>query len=121
VDQKERYRAEVDSMSGDIEEYIRERVTSDPDCHDTPPIPPVKPRRHRGYKTLRAPASRSGIVRDDTARRVVSGGPENIAKSEARALVLKQLHREGYIRPVGSPYTDDSYWKLNGWEKSDTQ
>ncbi|MCD2202760.1 hypothetical protein [Halobacterium sp. KA-6] len=116
---KERYRTEVDSMSGDIEEYIREKVNSEPDGYDTPLIPPTEPRLARGYRKLCAAATSNGNVRDDTACRIVSGGPENIAKSEAKDLVLKQLHRRGYIRPTGSPYTSESYWKLNHWEARD--
>ena len=104
---KERYRSKVDSMSGDLEEYIREAVNSGPEKRVTPIVPPAKPRLRCGYEQLCAAASRNGVVRDDTATRVVSGGPENIAKNESRDLALKQLHRDGYIRPMGSPSTNE--------------
>ena len=112
---KERFRAEVDSMSGDLEAYIRDRVSGDPEPEETPLIPPRKPRLARGYKRLCAAASQSGRVRDDTARRVTSGGSENISKADSIDMVLKPLRRRGYILPSGSIFAQDSYWKLNGW------
>jgi hypothetical protein len=113
---KEKYRDQVDSMSGDLEAYIRSRVADTREPEDTPLIPPREPRLERGYKRLCAAATQHGHVPDETARRVTSGGRENIGKSETKDLVLAPLNRRGYIRPIGSVFARKSAWKLNGWD-----
>jgi hypothetical protein len=114
---KDEYQERVDSMSGDLADYINERVGSQD--YDTPLQPPYNPRLARGYKRLVDAATENGHIRGDTARRVVSGGPNNISKDEAIDLVLKPLHRNGYIKPTGTILSQRQYWELNGWNRGE--
>lgn len=59
-------------------------------------------------------ANADGVVAGDTARRVCSGGPSNISKSEVPDLLLKPLRRMGYIRRRSNIYGDEAY-VLVGW------
>lgn len=60
-------------------------------------------------------ANADGVVAGDTARRVCSGGPNNIGKSEVADLLLKPLRRMGYIRRRSNSYGDEAS-VLVGWE-----
>lgn len=113
---KRQYKDQVDNMSGDLEQYVRRKVEGrTPDGYDTPLAPPRDDEDlRRAYETICELANRNGILRHGTAKRAISGGPNNLSKDEVDFRLLRPLRRRGYIAHVCGPYGRERAWKLRG-------
>lgn len=116
----ERFEAYVDqsdeSKSAVIRDGIDAVTTGEVDTESTPLRPPTEDRLAWAYDRLCKVANADGIVSGESARRVCSGGPQNISKKETTDLILKPLRRRGYIRRQANIYGDEAY-QLVGWGK----
>lgn len=118
----EKFEKHIDETGESKSELIRkgiDAILSGTMVESTPPLhPPAENHLEYGYRQLFKAANADGYVKSDTAKRVCSGGPENIAKSEVYDLVLKKLLRRGYIKRTSNLYGDTAY-KLTGWNNEE--
>lgn len=107
------------NRSAALRELMKSAIDGEAVTHTTPRKPPEEDMLADAYRSLchlaRAKGSTKGYVRESTARRIVSGGPENIAKDETRDLILQPLVKRGYLRRVGNAVGDTSY-RIHGWD-----
>jgi len=103
------------NRSDALRSLMRSAAEADPDI-GTPLAPPSDERLADHYRSLCKAARPNGVVPDETARRVCSGGSEGLSKSEVRDLVLRPLHKAGYIRSLANVYGDRS-WVIQGWDR----
>jgi hypothetical protein len=89
-------------------------IVEDGDELGTPLIPPSESRLSRAYKRLCMAANQNGIVRSRTARRACAGGPNNLGKDEVEPLLLRPLHKRGYISRLAN-VQGDTAWQITGW------
>ena len=105
------------SRSKAIRELIRETVKQR-SVHETPLIPPMEERLAVAYRRLCMTANRDGVIKEDRAKRVCAGGPEQLSKNDVADLVLRPLQERGYLRRRTN-LRGDTAWKLNGWERNE--
>lgn len=122
---KQQYKGEVDSMSGDIREYIRETVGNSSDDYDTPRQPPTDNQYlRRAYVELcnlaRESDKDTGVVHHDSVTNRLSGGPRNLSKDEVERNLLRPLRRRGYIaHSIDTLTGQHRTWKIRGWNDGD--
>jgi len=108
------------SRSKAMRAFMRDAVGGGVEAEDLTPLqPPREDLLAESYRKLcafcRRSGSTSGIVQDDTARRLCSGGSESLSKEDADTSVLRPLQRRGYLRRLSNVYGESS-WKLIGWD-----
>lgn len=106
--------SEYSSRSEAMRELIAQAADGPADYH-TPRQPPAEDRLATAYRRLCGAATGNGVVRDDSAKTVVSSAL-SIPKKEVVPTVLKKLCRRGYLRRNGNVYGDVS-WHVIGWSK----
>ena len=88
--------------------------------YQTPLRPPLDGQLAYGYERLCQASNASGVIKGSVAEKVTTNGPNNLAKSETRHLVLRPLQRRGYIRRMSNLYGDEAY-RIVGWEDDDAE
>jgi hypothetical protein len=112
---------QLDNQTGDrnrsdvLRELIRDRVESD-ESEDTPLVPPTDETLRTAYLALCEVANRSGVVRWDAGLSVLSSRL-GLGKKEIEHIVIKKLHRAGYISRLSSFDQSDRAMRLNGWDE----
>lgn len=84
---------------------------------ELPLEPPSDSQLAHGYQRLVMASNSNGVIKGSVARRVTTNGPNNLAKTETRDLVLRPLHDRGYLKRVSSVYGDEA-WELVGFNGS---
>ena len=93
---KEQYKAEVDNMSADLEEYVRRRV-SEPESTDVQPWEEPDDRELAiAYRKLCEHRSPSGIVRGPRAKKALAQAVASLDQDSATR-VLYRLQDRGYV------------------------
>lgn len=94
---KEQYKEKVDNMSADLEEYVRRQVT---ETTETGTVEPYSDPDNRelavAYQTLCKKRSQSGIVRGETAKRVLAQAVDHADQQSAMRLI-RRLEGRGYV------------------------
>jgi len=109
---------EFDDQIGDrnrsevLRELLQDRVEG-PESEDTPLVPPTDDRLREAYIALCEIANRDGVIRWATALSVLSSRL-GLNKTEINAVVLKKLHKNGYIRRLSSFDQQGRAIRLNG-------
>ena len=105
------------SKSDVVRKGIDAVVASDTHDERGPPFrPPTEDRLARGYRKLYRNANADGVIGEEAARRVCSGGPDGLSKTEVKTSILKPLHRRNYLKRVANIYGDSAY-RINGWDR----
>lgn len=104
---KEQYKEEVDNMSADLEDYVRQKVN---EPSEDGGLEPYDDPEHRdlaiAYRTLCDKRTMSGIVRGETAKRALAQAVENVDQKDAYRL-LRRLQKRGYVHlQTGIPPSD---------------
>lgn len=94
---KEQYKEQVDNMSADLEEYVRQQVTETAETGTVEPYSDPDDRELAvAYRTLCKKRSQSGIVRGETAKRVLAQSVDHVDQQSAMRL-LRRLEDRGYV------------------------
>jgi len=94
---KERYRAQVDNMSADLEEYVRRRVEEPAERETTEPLQEPKDRELAiAYRTLCRKRNADGIVPGTNARKAIAQAVGDVDQ-ESALRALRRLERLGYV------------------------
>ncbi|GGM46229.1 hypothetical protein [Haloarcula argentinensis] len=94
---KEQYKEQVDNMSADLEEYVRQRV-SEPETDGglEPYDDPNSRELAIAYRTLCKKRTDNGIVRGESAKRALAQAVDSIDQQDAQRL-LSRLENRGYV------------------------
>ncbi|MDS0280618.1 hypothetical protein [Haloarcula onubensis] len=94
---KEQYKEQVDNMSADLEDYVRQQV-AEPTTDAT--VEPYDDPDNRdlaiAYRTLCKKCTENGIVRGKTAKRALAQAVDNTDQQDAHRL-LRLLEKRGYV------------------------
>lgn len=104
---KEQYKEQVDNMSADLEEYVRQRV-SEPETDGglEPYADPDNRELAIAYRTLCEKRTDNGIVRGESAKRALAQAVDSIDQQDAQRL-LARLEKRGYVHlQNGMPPSD---------------
>jgi len=110
--------SEYDGRSAAVRAFMKQATGGTPEGL-TPLQPPTEDRLADAYRNLCKAGYPNGKVREQTALRLCSGGPNGIEKSEVPHMVLHPLRRRGYLqRWNGHPgqRTPQVVWEIVGWD-----
>lgn len=101
-----------------VRALMRDAMGGTPADDLMPLDPPYDELLADAYRRLCRAAYPDGFVRKDTARRVCSGGAENLSKQEVPGMVLHPLRKRGYLRLQGDSFVIGKHtkWKIVGWD-----
>jgi len=104
---KEQYKEQVDNMSADLEQYVRQQVNAPTEDGGVEPYADPDDRELAvAYRTLRKKRTESGIVRGETAKRALAQAVDNVDQKDAQRL-LHRLSKRGYVHlQSGIPPSD---------------
>jgi hypothetical protein len=112
---KEQFKNDVDNMSATLQEYVRDHVNKSDVEQPTPRDPPTEQHLARAYEQLCEIVSREGVVKQSTAKRMLSGGPRKCSKEDVVHNLLHPLRKRGYIHRTSDVYGNVS-WHIHGWD-----
>jgi len=94
---KEQYKQQVDNMSADLEQYVRQQVDAPAEDGGVEPYADPDSRELAvAYRTLCKKRTESGIVRGETAKRALAQAVDNVDQKDAQRL-LHRLANRGYV------------------------
>jgi hypothetical protein len=108
-----------DSRSAALRGLMRD-ATDRPLDTGTPLVPPDDELLGESYRKLCRASTGDGVIKHERARRVLAGGPENLSKSDVLDMVLRPLHRRGYLLRRANLYGATA-WKLVGWDEAESR